>query len=311
MEDMMRQLSEDPRHDGTEAVRGDLNESRLTYTHSPTYNNNHPPVPPSQPRASVLSDRSVTSESPGTQRNNKNGQETPLSYTAGMSEAATVTPSRGVRPHNPTPAHATGQGSPAPVRPHNPTPVHAGKIQTDRPGNPTPKIALGVETPSEYEPSRGEYPMILEHPWEEEDTQLTSADRELARQRALTTNVIGEPRAESVPLPGSIKGGRPGAMPNVKYHNIEDPVRRQVRTSLVAGAEQRGRAPQLAGMRGLICQPEGVNFGVLKEGCTYRYAVMLRNTGVDTCRFKIRQPPPATGLRVIYKPGPVNIVSRV
>ena len=45
MEDMMRQLSEDPRRDGTEAVRGDLNESRLTYTHSPMYNNN-PPVPP-------------------------------------------------------------------------------------------------------------------------------------------------------------------------------------------------------------------------------------------------------------------------
>ncbi|RUS91851.1 hypothetical protein EGW08_000422 [Elysia chlorotica] len=305
MEDMMRQLSEDPRRDGNEAVRGDMNESRLTYTHSPMYNNNHPPVPPSQARASVLSDRSVTSESPGTQRNNKNGQETPLSYTAGMSEAATVTPSRGVRPHNPTPAHAAGQGSPAPVRPHNPTPAHAGKMQTDRPGNPTPKIALGVETPSEYEPSRGEYPMILEHPWEEEDTQLTSADRELARQRALTTNVVGELRTEPVPLPGSIKGGRPGAMPNVKYHTIEDPVRRKVFTSLTAGAAERGRLPQLAGMRGLICQPEGVNFGVLKEGCTYRYAVMLRNTGVDTCRFKIRQPPPATGLRVIYKPGPV------
>lgn len=270
MGDMMRQLSEDPRRDGTEAVRGDMTESRLTYTHSPMYNSNHRPVPPSQPRASVMSDRSVTSESPGTQRNNKNGQETPLSYTAGMSEAATVTPSRGVRPHNPTPAHATGQGSPAPVRPHNPTPAHAGKMQTERP-----------------------------------DTQLTSADREIARQRALTTNVVGEPRAESVPLPASIKGGRPGAMPNVKFHTIEDPVRRQVRTSLVAGAEQRGRAPQLAGMRGLICEPEGVNFGVLKEGCTYRYAVMLRNTGVDTCRFKVRQPPPATGLRVIYKPGPI------
>jgi len=58
-------------------------------------------------------------------------------------------------------------------------------------------------------------------------------------------------------------------------------------------------------MGGFICQPEGVNFGVLKEGCTYAYTVTLRNTGVDTCRFKIRQPPPATGLRVIYKPGPV------
>ena len=51
-----------------------------------------------------------------------------------MSEAPTMTPSGGVRPHNPTPAHATGQGSPAPLRPTNPTPAHAGKVTTDRPG---------------------------------------------------------------------------------------------------------------------------------------------------------------------------------
>nr|KAG5690453.1 hypothetical protein BaRGS_010080 [Batillaria attramentaria] len=31
----------------------------------------------------------------------------------------------------------------------------------------------------------------------------------------------------------------------------------------------------------------------------------LKNTGVDSCRFKVRQPPPATGLRVIYRPGAV------
>lgn len=43
-------------------------------------------------------------------------------------------PSRGgVRPGNPTPAHAQGQGSPAPIRPQNPTPVHAGKDKTGRP----------------------------------------------------------------------------------------------------------------------------------------------------------------------------------
>lgn len=83
-------------------------------------------------------------------------------------------------------------------------------------------------------------------------------------------------------------------------------MRRQVKTSLIAGASPKG-LEQLNGMRGLICQPEGVNFGVLKEGCTYAYTVTLRNTGVDTCRFKVRQPPPATGLRVIYKPGPVCI----
>ena len=38
------------------------------------------------------------------------------------------------RPCNPTPGHATGQGSPAPLRPKNPTPVHAAKNVPDRPG---------------------------------------------------------------------------------------------------------------------------------------------------------------------------------
>lgn len=47
-------------------------------------------------------------------------------------------PSRGgVRPGNPTPAHAQGQGSPAPIRPQNPTPVHAGKEKTGRPSTGT------------------------------------------------------------------------------------------------------------------------------------------------------------------------------
>ena len=51
-----------------------------------------------------------------------------------LSEAPTMTPSAGMRPGNPTPAHATGQGSPSPLRPKNPTPAHAGKIMSDRPG---------------------------------------------------------------------------------------------------------------------------------------------------------------------------------
>jgi hypothetical protein len=41
----------------------------------------------------------------------------------------------GMRPGNPTPAHAAGQGSPAPVRPSAPTPAHAQKTVPGRPGN--------------------------------------------------------------------------------------------------------------------------------------------------------------------------------
>jgi hypothetical protein len=61
-------------------------------------------------------------------------------------------------------------------------------------------------------------------------------------------------------------------------------------------------------MRGLILLPEEVEFGVLKEGNTYAFTVILKNTGVDTCRFKVKQPPPATGIRIIYKPGPVSSI---
>lgn len=49
-----------------------------------------------------------------------------------------------------------------------------------------------------------------------------------------------------------------------------------------------------------------VIFGILREGNTYSYTARLKNTGIDTCRFKVKQPPPGTGLRVHYNPGPVS-----
>ena len=86
---------------------------------------------------------------------------------------------------------------------------------------------------------------------------------------------------------------------------VEDPVRRRINNSLTAGATIKGQT-QLQAMRGMYLLPEEVDFGVLKEGNTYAFTVYLKNTGVDTCRFKLKQPPPATGLRVVYKPGPVS-----
>ena len=87
--------------------------------------------------------------------------------------------------------------------------------------------------------------------------------------------------------------------------NIEDPVRRKVNTTSVAGATLKGRYI-LASMQGFQLLPDKVDFGVLKEGVTYSFLVNLKNTGVDSCHFKLRQPPPATGMRVLYKPGPVS-----
>ncbi|XP_010115422.1 PREDICTED: sperm-associated antigen 17-like [Chlamydotis macqueenii] len=45
--------------------------------------------------------------------------------------------------------------------------------------------------------------------------------------------------------------------------------------------------------------------GVLKEGCTYAATVILKNVGVNFSRFRVKQPPPHTGLKVMYTPGPV------
>ena len=93
-----------------------------------------------------------------------------------------------------------------------------------------------------------------------------------------------------------------------QYIQVEDPVRRKTNNSLTAGATMKGQS-QLMAMRGLILRPEEVEVGVLKEGNTYAFTVILKNTGVDTCRFKVKQPPPATGIRIIYKPGPVSFIS--
>ncbi|XP_046333573.2 sperm-associated antigen 17-like isoform X4 [Haliotis rufescens] len=304
MDQMMKELSEDPRRDGTEAVRGDT--SSLGYPQETPVDTRRGQ---STIRTSQQSDRSSVSASPYTHTHTKITMETPSSYT-GLLNETTITPSA-LRPGNPTPAHAAGQGSPAPLRPKNPTPAQAEKSMNERPVNPTPKLAGGggvmtdspSEPPSQYHGS--DYPAIKEQPREEEGVSTEfSRDNDFVLTRSLKVNVTGEPRKYTVPLPSSIQGGRPGAQPNDRFQEVEDIVRRRVNNTVVAGATYQGHT-RLQQMRGLNLLPEDVDFGVLKEGYTYSFSVYLRNTGVDSCRFKLQQPPPATGLRVVYKPGPV------
>ena len=86
-------------------------------------------------------------------------------------------------------------------------------------------------------------------------------------------------------------------------------MRRKTYTTSIVGATPKGQ-DILNGMRGFELLPDAVDFGVLREGSTYTYLVHMKNTGVDSCRFKVKQPPPSTGLKVIYKPGPVSACSR-
>lgn len=80
---------------------------------------------------------------------------------------------------------------------------------------------------------------------------------------------------------------------------MEEPVRRKVLTSssLAVGSK----------MAGFEVVPEEVNFGVLREGYTYTFKFSIKNTGIDFSHFKIKQPPPSTGIKVIYNPGAVSL----
>ncbi|NXY89425.1 SPG17 protein, partial [Alcedo cyanopectus] len=111
---------------------------------------------------------------------------------------------------------------------------------------------------------------------------------------SLLVNDAEQPREEKVKLPSYVQGRKSNSIPNKK---VEDPVAGKVNTSSLAKKRQH--------LSGFQLIPPRVTFGVLKEGCTYAATVILKNTGVDFLRFRVKQPPPHTGLRVMYTPGPV------
>ncbi|CAH1799483.1 unnamed protein product [Owenia fusiformis] len=204
------------------------------------------------------------------------------------------TPSN-LRPGAPTPAHATGQGSPAPLRPGNPTPAHGMKESRVRPDNPTPKQQADGD---------GTYRDNSAPAIPEESPADLNTPADFVTTRSLEVNVTGQPRQEPVHVPAYINSGRPGAIPNERFTQIEDPVRNKVMISSVAGATING-SKTISNMRGFELLPSQVDFGFLREGYTYQFIVHLKNMGIDSCRYKLRQPPPSTGLKVIYKPGPI------
>ncbi|XP_075620557.1 sperm-associated antigen 17 [Balearica regulorum gibbericeps] len=112
--------------------------------------------------------------------------------------------------------------------------------------------------------------------------------------QSLLVNAAGQPRKEKVKLPSSLQGRKPNSIPNNK---TEDPVAGKINTSSLATRQQH--------LSGFHLIPPRVTLGVLKEGCTYAATVILKNAGVNFSRFRVKQPPLHTGLRVMYAPGPV------
>ncbi|XP_072824013.1 sperm-associated antigen 17 isoform X3 [Vicugna pacos] len=117
--------------------------------------------------------------------------------------------------------------------------------------------------------------------------------------QSLLQDVAGQARKEKVRLPHYLLSSKPKSQPLAK---VQDSVGGRVRTSSVASAAINNASSSPFGFHLL---PPSVKFGVLKEGHTYATTVKLKNVGVDLCRFRVKQPPPSTGLKVTYKPGPV------
>ncbi|XP_009976192.1 PREDICTED: sperm-associated antigen 17-like, partial [Tauraco erythrolophus] len=155
-----------------------------------------------------------------------------------------------------------------------------------------------LNTVSDSSPSPG---LLLQgHPTQNEGPSSTTDLSKAARSQetplvqSLLVNAAGQPRKEKVKLPSSLQGRKPNSIPNKK---IEDPVAGRVNTSSLATRRQHHSGFHLI--------PPRVTLGVLKEGCTYAATVILKNVGVNFSRFRVKQPPPHTGLRVMYAPGPV------
>ncbi|KAI8520911.1 Sperm-associated antigen 17, partial [Branchiostoma belcheri] len=302
MDALTRELAHDPRRDGSQVIRSNP-DSPISVGESPQGSSGH-----------LVRVQETFSTTPP-------GENTPVTTEDSPSLGLRVTSTTpNLRPTNPTPAHASGTGTPTPLRPKNPTPHAAGVSIPARPGNPTPtqdsnsQGSVPSETPSASLSLRPT--TIPEHPelaaenlensgqFTSRSNQLASADGELVTTRSLLLDVNNQPRKDMVRLPRALDGGKPGSLPNEKFSIVEEPVRRKVQTSSVAGATSKG-VRQMGALRGLMAVPEDVDFGVLREGNTYVYTVQLKNVGVDSCRFKVKQPPPSTGLRVLYNPGPI------
>ncbi|XP_044129987.1 sperm-associated antigen 17 [Bufo gargarizans] len=133
-------------------------------------------------------------------------------------------------------------------------------------------------------------------------THVAPARRYQPLSHSLDVDVTGQPRRDRVKLPTCILSGKPASVPNTKFPAVEDPMRCGMRPAPIS-APAHGRGKHMP--RGFHLTPSVVQFGVLREGYTYSTSVTMKNIGVDFCRFRVKQPPPGTGLRVTYTPGPV------
>ncbi|CAF4641723.1 unnamed protein product [Rotaria socialis] len=114
-------------------------------------------------------------------------------------------------------------------------------------------------------------------------------------------NAYGNKRAHPLKVPNGLKGSRPNAQPHSRFLDMEEPVMVRPNNASIGTAAINNRP--LRDRRGCELFPDRIDFGILKEGVTYGAEIEVKNVGIDACRFRIRQPPLGTGLRVVFQPG--------
>ncbi|KAJ8283108.1 hypothetical protein COCON_G00056270 [Conger conger] len=211
------------------------------------------------------------------------------------------------RPSNPTPSQAAGgdargdpQTPPPPRLRPRPAPSVLGSRSALHPQTApcrTP-VPPGPRAPAPDRSAQDPLPVSVCGPSSHREGRWEGGGSGL---RTWELDVAGNPRRERIKLPSAILSAKPICRPNQRFLSVEEPVRRKVRTVSVCGSLYG--VPTLP--RGFQLLPVEVDFGVLREGYTYCVTVVMKNVGVDSCRFSVKQPPPATGLKVIYTPGPV------
>ncbi|CAF4384534.1 unnamed protein product [Rotaria sp. Silwood2] len=114
-------------------------------------------------------------------------------------------------------------------------------------------------------------------------------------------NAYGNKRAHPIKVPSGLKGSRPNAEPHSRFLDMEEPVMVRPNNASIGAAALNNRP--LRERRGCELFPDRIDFGILKDGVTYGAEIEIKNVGIDACRFRIRQPPLGTGLRVVFQPG--------
>ncbi|XP_039599657.1 sperm-associated antigen 17 [Polypterus senegalus] len=186
------------------------------------------------------------------------------------------------------------------------SPATAESETTARPITPSPVYSTTYQATAEINPPAKAQEKMGSPDFQSKRHEMKTVPPDVNGEGAFQNSVVDPTsplRKEKIRLPASMLSSRPGRVINQKFIDIEDPVRRKVNTVSVAGPQSR--STQSAPSRGFDLFPADVKFGILREGYTYSFCVSLRNIGIDSCRFKVKQPPPSTGLRVLYTPGPV------